>query len=61
MSDDQEPIPGQAMQKAFVARGYDMSIDEARHFVETLLALFELGALAFYDAEDNVSIERTGA
>lgn len=45
--------PGRAMQKAMAERGCELSLDEAREFSRSLLRLFELGALVFYDADGN--------
>lgn len=46
-----QPAVGEAMQAAMKKRGCDLTLEESREFSVTLLRLYELGALHFYDAE----------
>lgn len=45
---------GEAMQAAMAKHGCELTLEESQHFSRTLLRLFELGALVFYDAHGNV-------
>ncbi|PKQ16721.1 MAG: hypothetical protein CVT67_02825 [Actinobacteria bacterium HGW-Actinobacteria-7] len=50
---DDNYVWGQAIQEAMAARGCEMTLEESRQFVRTLLGLFECGAFVFVDAEGN--------
>jgi len=52
MSEDR-PEPGEHMQRVFASRGIELTLEEARRFMETLLELYEMGVLVFHDAEGN--------
>ena len=41
MEEKKRPVPGEAMQAAFAARGYEMTVEEARKFVEDFIKLGE--------------------
>lgn len=53
--DDEQksPVFGEGIQAAMAARGHELTLAESQEFAKSLLRLFELGALVFYDADGN--------